>query len=210
MADNKPQTDYSSNSVKKKKSEETPERVELKPITTGKLQKKSLGSKFKETFAGDSAESVGQYVFFDVIVPRTKDLLFDMVSQGVERLLFGSSSPRTRRSGSPLTQGRTDYRGISNNSNQPERRQPSQQSRANHQFEDILIPSRGEGERVLDTLREQIDAYESATVADLYNCVGITAEHTDLKWGWTNLDDAVLRPARGGGYILDLPSAEAL
>lgn len=212
MADNKPKTDYASNSVKNQKPEERPERREVVQITSGKIQKKSLGAKFRETFAGDSAESVGQYVFFDVIIPRTKDLLFDMVSQGFERLLFGTSSPRSRKSGSVLTQARTDYRGISNStsSTRPERPQMSDRGRANHRFDEIFIPSRTEGERVIDTLRELIDQYESATVADLYTCVGISTDHTDLKWGWVNLDDANLRPARGGGYVLELPDVEAL
>lgn len=89
-------------------------------------------------------------------------------------------------------------------------REISPRGRANHDFGEILIPTRGEAEQVLDTLLALVDEYDSATVADLYGAVGISAEHTDLKFGWTDLRDARISPARGGGYLLEMPRADAL
>jgi hypothetical protein len=212
MTDNekKPKFDYGTNSAKSK-GEATggPERPKIQQIATGTTRKKSVGSKFKETFVGDSAESVGSYVLFDIIIPRVKDLLFDTFVGGLERSLFGSSTRSSRARTSQLT-GKTNYQGIS--SKMTERAAPdiSARGRANHDFGEILIPTRGEAEQVLDTLVALVDQYESATVADLYGAVGLTAEHTDLKFGWTDLSAARISPARGGGYLLEMPRAEAL
>lgn len=215
----KPKTDYQSNSAKSKEtSSEAPDRPQMQQIATAVKRKKGVGEKFKETFAGDSAESVMQYVFFDIIVPRLKDLLYETISGGSERALFGSStrSSRSRRRGtrSQLVD-KTDYRGLSEGDRprrerERDRREVSERSRRNHDFDDIVIPTRGEADQILETLQELVDQYESATVADYYGLVGISTEHTDLKFGWTDLEDARVEPARGGGYILDLPRVEDL
>lgn len=212
--DSKPKTDYASNSVKSKtEAPATSNRPEIKQIASATVRKKGIGAKFKETFAGDSAESVGQYIFFDIIVPRVKDLLFEMISGGSERALFGSSTRSSRGRRSQLTD-KTDYRGISSGNrrdrNERAERDISPRGRANHNFEEILIATRGEAEQVMDTLLALIDEYDSATVADLYSAVGISTDHTDLKFGWTDLSEARIEPARGGGYILEMPRAEPL
>lgn len=209
--DSKPKTDYSSNSNKSKQESLSVDRPEIQKIVTATVRKKGLGAKFKDTFIGDSAESVGQYVLFDVIVPRVKDLLFDIIVGGSERSLFGSSTRSSRGSrGRSQLVSKTDYSGISRNSRDREERDISTRGRATHRFDEILIPTRGEAEQILDTLLELVDQYDSATVADLYNACGISTEHTDLKFGWTDLSEARIEPARGGGYILDLPRVEAL
>lgn len=206
----KPKTDYGSNSSKSKSDTPGgPERPVIQQIVAGKARKKSIGSKFKETFAGDSAESVGQYVLFDIIIPRVKDLLYETFTGGLERSLFGTSARSSRARGSQLT-GKTNYKGISEKAAERHEREISPRGRANHDFGEILIPTRGEAEQVLDTLLALVDEYDSATVADLYGAVGISAEHTDLKFGWTDLRDARISPARGGGYLLEMPRADAL
>lgn len=207
--DQKPKTDYASNSAKSKKDGGGPvERPEIQQIASATVKKKSVGSKFKEAFVGDSAESVLQYVIWDVIIPRVKDLLFDTIVGGSERTLFGTSQRASRSRGSS---GKTDYRGISSSATRERAtRDISPRGRANHDFEEILIPDRGEAEQVRDTLLALVDQYDSATVADLYSAVGISTDHTDLKFGWTDLSEARIVPARGGGYILELPRAEEL
>lgn len=210
--DSKPKTDYASNSVKSKKDESGgSNRPEIKQIASATVRKKGLGAKFKDTFAGDSAESVGQYILFDILVPRIKDLLFETFTGGLERSLFGSSTRSSRGRRSSLVD-KTDYRGISSSNRERERaeRDISPRGRANHNFEEILIPTRGEAEQVRDTLLALVDQYDSATVADLYSAVGISTDHTDLKFGWTDLSEMTISPARGGGYILEMPRAETL
>lgn len=211
--DKKPKTDYTSNSAKSKAEgpSEPSNRPEIKQIASASVRKKTLGHKFKETFVGGSAESVGQYVLFDVIVPRVKDLLFDIIVGGSERSLWGTGTTRSSRGrhGSQLT-GKTDYQGISSGRSAGPEREMSARGRATHNFEEILIPSRGEADQVLDMLLELVDKYDSATVADLYSATGVSTDHTDIKFGWTDLSEARIVPARGGGYLLELPPTEAL
>lgn len=51
--------------------------------------------------------------------------------------------------------------------------------------------------------------YETVSVADLYELLGLDFNYTDEKWGWVNLDDAGIRRVRNG-YLLDLPKPESL
>ena len=80
----------------------------------------------------------------------------------------------------------------------------SRQARARHDFDEIILESRTEAEEVIDKLYEVISRYESATVADLYQLVGLSSSHTDYKWGWTDIRGAGVSRSRDG-YVLDLP-----
>ncbi len=54
-----------------------------------------------------------------------------------------------------------------------------------------------------------IEKYETVSVADLYELLGVEASYTDEKWGWVDLRDAGIRRVRDG-YLLDLPKPESL
>lgn len=209
--ENKPKTDYSSNSSKSKTpaSGGSVDKPDFTQLVSAKKVKPSLSAKFRKTFTGDDAGSVGQYLLFDVIIPRTKELIFDLLTQGAQRTLWGPERAQTR--GSVLTGNRTNYSGISSTraSAPSPSREMSRTGRANHNLDEILIETRNEAELIIDTLRETIDMYEVVTLADLYNMVGVSTEHTDTKFGWTSLDEATIRPVRGG-YLLVLPRAEVI
>jgi hypothetical protein len=90
-----------------------------------------------------------------------------------------------------------------------DRRELSQRDRARHNFDDILISSRGEAEEVLSHLVDLTIDYGQASVADLYDLVGITGEFTDNKWGWTDLRSASVSRVRDG-YLLNLPRTKLI
>jgi hypothetical protein len=54
-----------------------------------------------------------------------------------------------------------------------------------------------------------IEKYETVSVADLYELLGVTSSYTDEKWGWVDLREATIRRVRDG-YLLDLPKPESL
>lgn len=85
----------------------------------------------------------------------------------------------------------------------------SRQARAAHDFDEIVLETRGDAEIVIEKLRDTLAQYDVVTVADLYDLVGITGSFTDNKWGWYNLRDARVSPVRGG-YLLDLPGTTAI
>jgi hypothetical protein len=85
----------------------------------------------------------------------------------------------------------------------------SQRGRAKHDFDEIVLDQRAEAEEVIDRLYDVVSRYEQATVADLYDLVGLSSTHTDHKWGWTDLRGAGVSRIRDG-YLLDLPDPEPL
>lgn len=197
------QMDFPSNSHKKKEETKKPEK-KVEKVTSGKVvkQKKTLGKKFTETFLGDNIESVSSYIIYDVIIPAAKNMISDTVSNGIEMLLFGQTrGSRTRRD---RGKSYVSYSNYYKDRDRDRDRQVSQRNRARHNFDDIILESRGEAEEVLSHLVDLTEDYGMASVADLYDLVGVTSNFTDNKYGWDNLSSGRVVPVRGG-YLLELP-----
>lgn len=205
---------YSANSHKSKNKEAEPEKKErrvVEQITVGTVssRKKPMGRKLVETFIRDDLHSVGSHVLFEVIIPAAKSMLSDVTREGVDRMLYGgvkSSGARSGKSGAHISYNRMYTKGaevVTGN------RDISNKARATHDFEEIVLETRGEAEKVLERLGDLIRDYDVATVSDLYSLVGITGSFTDDKWGWYSLRDADVRAIRKG-YLLVLPKTEPL
>lgn len=174
-------------------------------------RKKPLGKRLKDTLVDGDARSVWGFVALDVLVPAAKDMLADAVSQGVERMIFGEARSRSRRGYRP-GEGPIAYNRYSSSRHRDdprERPQLSRRARANHDFEEIVLSTRAEASEVIDRLFDLIAKYEMATVADLYEMVGIQGSYTDDKWGWDDIRGAGVQRVRDG-YLLDLPRPEPL
>lgn len=194
-----------------------PKKIET--VVTGNVvrRKKPLGKRFKELFIGGDTSSVGQYVLFEVIMPAVKDTISDVVTQAVERTLYGNGAPTRggRRGAARPTgaNGYVSYNRFSQNTPPSRREDPrdrvSRQARASHDFDEIVLDTRKEAEEVVDGLFNIISRYEQVTVADLYELCGISSAYTDQKWGWTDVRGAGITRVRNG-YLLDLPKPEQL
>jgi hypothetical protein len=195
---------YPANSHKNKASGKNVNKI----ISGDVIQRdKKPTSKLKEALVGDEAQSVVSYIFFDVIIPAAKSMLADATSQFIERMLFGESR---RTSGG--RQGHTSYNKMyepRNRTSRPARPEISRQGRANHNFGEVILSSRGEAEHVLDNLTALIDDYGVATVSDLYDLVGITGNFTDDKWGWYDLRGSAVSRVREG-YLINLPQTQPI
>lgn len=212
---------YPSNSHRAKeggKSEkaEKPEPKKVEKVVTGEVtrRKKPLGKRFSETFIGGDSGSVWGYVVFEVVIPKTKDMVSDAISEGVEKMLFGEVRGRSRgrnRSGSDTrTSYGSMYRGGGSNLMREDPRQAiSRRARNQFDFDEIILPTRVEAVAVIDSLFDIVSQYEMVTVADLYELVGISANFTEEKYGWTDLRGAGITSVKGG-YLLDLPKPEPL
>lgn len=196
--------DYPSASKSTSKEVIKPKQVK---VVSGEVtqRKKGLGSKIAETFTGDNAHNVMEYVLFDVIIPAAKNMAADAVSQGFERLLFGEAKSRSRsRSSGSYTSYSKQYKSEDKPS-----RSISRAARASHNFAEVTIEHRDEAEDVLVKMTDLVKDYGSASVADLYDLVDITSNFTDNKWGWTDLSGADIERTRAG-YLLDLPRPKPL
>ena len=204
---------YPSNSHKQRDAE-TPK---VEKVITGKavMRKPTLGKRIKETFTGDDANTVGDYILFEVLIPSAKATIVDAGKEILERLFFGDFRNRPRVGGN--MNSHTPYNTMHDRPNPVRRGQPQQdrrpqlsrQTRATHNFDDVVLPTRGEAELVLSSLEDLIEQFEFASVQDLYDLLGETAEYTDSKWGWSDLRGARAIQVRGG-YLLDLPPTEPI
>jgi len=203
--------DLPSNS--KTSKEEPIKKVEK--VITGKVveQKKGLGKKFSDIFLdGDSVNSVFTNMFIEVLIPAAKGTLYDMITGGFDALkdgfemtIFGTTSGRRTRRNSVSGKSYVSYDKAYNNRSDNSSRKPiSNQNKARHNFDDIILETKGEAEEVLSHLVDLTIDYGLASVADLYDLVGITSNFTDNKWGWDDLSSAKTIRVRNG-YLLDLP-----
>lgn len=190
------------------------ENKEITRVTSGDTvrRKKSFRKQFSETFVAGDMKSAMSYVMFDVLLPAAKDMIVDAGSSGIEKLIFGDSR---RRGTTPPQSGPTGYisynrmaMGAASRLSAPQRAM-SRRARSRHDFDEIILDSRTEAEEVIDRLFDVVSQYETATVADLYELVGLSASHTDHKWGWTDVRGAGVSRVRDG-YLLDLPEPRPL
>jgi hypothetical protein len=201
LRERKVPVNYPPNSRKSKE-----ERKPVEKIITGNVQrrKKPLTERIKANFTEEDGQSAGQFVLFEVLIPAAKKMLSDAVSQGIDRVLFGESRPR--HSERP---GYTNYSKMHHGSRSEGYRDISRRSRSSRDLDDVVLSSRTEAQDVLDRLGDLIDQFEVATVADLYDLLGVSGSFTDNKWGWYDLRDARIRAIRDG-YLIVLPRTEPI
>lgn len=207
-----PVTNYGPNSQKSKAPEPVEEPRVVSPVIQGDVieRKEPLRKKFLQAYAGDSAQSVGQYLLMDVVVPGTKNIIADLVTQGINRLLYGGSRPVQNGIRSNVGGGYGKFfNGGGQNQQQSTTPPPVARQVQQPAFGEIILKTRSDAEVVIDELRALIEAYGNAKVANLYSLLGITGEFTDQSLGWTNLTRAGVIQIREG-YLLDLPRPVAL
>lgn len=187
-------------------SENAPEPPEeVKKIISGevKTRKPPWYKRLARGLVADDAQSIGDYLMTEVVLPSIRNLIADTVRGSTERLLFGSSRPRGRRGERESLRTRYDLMG------EEPRRLMSRESRSRHDFAEITLDSRAEAIDVIDSLEERIERYGAASVADMYDMLGVSGSYADRNYGWKSLRDADVRQTRGG-WLLDLPRPELL
>lgn len=200
---------YPGNSRKQREEKEKPKKEKVEKIIRGNVvkKKKTFIRRLTDTFLGPDIPSVSSYIIHDVLIPAAKDTLEDLVKGSIEVLLRGEvRGHRTSRSGG---KSYVRYDKASYRNEREGRREPSARNRSHHDFDDIVLDSRGEAEEVLSTLVDLVEDYDVASIADLYDLVGIESTFVDTKYGWDNLSRASINRVRDG-YLIDLPQAKLL
>lgn len=200
------------NSFLKKPGNEEPKK-EITKVTQGTIRRKEKPLLAK--MFGETAKDIGSYVFNDVLIPSIKEIITDIINNGLEMMLYGSQARTSRGGGRNKLGSYVSYNSIFSSggrSRGAKRRSTGEaitRSASRHDFGDIVFDNRLDAEMVLTTMLEAIDLYESVTVAEFYNAVGLETEWNDHKFGWDNLATASVRRIREG-YIINLPRPIAL
>lgn len=175
---------------------------EKKVIAKAKVQKKSAIKEALRSFFVQDLPEIAEHLVVDVAIPAAKNAITDMVTQGIQQLLYGEVDPR-RRSTSGYTSysssSRSDRGRGSYESRRYERREPRQPKPTN--VEDLVFDTRGDAVDVIDFIVEQIEDYGQVSVADLMSSVGIQPRYTDERWGWTTTDAFEIRQIREGWLV---------
>jgi hypothetical protein len=183
----------------------------IEKVTSGqtKRRKRSLRKQFVDMFMAGDPRSAAQYALIDVLLPMIRDTVWETGSEYLRSLLQGGTR---RRGGSTIPPsgplGHVNYTRFSGpmagSRMSSSMRAMSRSARARHDFDEIVLESRTEAEEVIDRLFDLVAKYETATVADLYELVGLPSNYTDHRWGWTDVRGAGVTRIRDG-YLLDLP-----
>lgn len=196
-----------------------PPKKEIHKVIDGEatINKGGLFSKVKESFAPETNRSVAEYIVLDVVLPNVKSLLLDMITQGTEQKLYGGDSPVRRSSNSRPAQHtpyNRMYRGPSATTRGSRGRETSsvRDDGLNEDIsvDNILLNDRGAAERVLYELEQLVSTYGEASVSDLYELLGVTADFVGDAYGWDDLTGARVTRAMGGRYKIVLPREKAI
>ena len=195
-----------SHKYKEAQKKNLPEERKVEKVVNGPVRqrKKPIGKKLAETFVAEDVQEVKTYIFSDVIVPAVKDTLSEMVKQAIDMILYGNT--KTGRRDKPY--GRVSYSSYYDRDERKDRARGRNQP--TREFYDIVLDSRAEAEEVLDSLRDIVDQYGQASLADYHDLCGVTGSYTDNKYGWTDLTRVSVSLVRGQGYVVDLPKAVLL
>lgn len=190
--------EYKSNSYKSK-AEQAEKKVEKVVTGVVKTKPKSEATKVKDLLISEDAANVKKYILMDVLIPAFKKAISDIVTNGIEMILYGEVG----RSGKRPTADRVSYRDYYDSSRDRDRAKPA----ARYSFSDLTFENRGDAERVLDRMDELIATYGMVSVADMLDTAGIVPNYTDNKYGWTSLRNAKVIRTRDDDYMIDLPRA---
>lgn len=188
-------------------AEDEPKLEKVEGVTEVKLKKPSLGKRFRESFAGDDAHTVGQYVLIEVVVPAVKSLISDGITMAIERALYGDTG-RSRSTGGNGRRQFTDYASRSSvRVGKPDPRDSSPMRGESATYQDLVFNSRAEAELVIDKMREQMQDYGAVTIANLYDLAGVTqmSRFTDVQFGWVDMRGVSPSGTPRSGYIINLP-----
>lgn len=201
---------YESNSHKSRELQRTaeaqPEKRVQKVVTGNVKTRKNDVRKFTDIFISEDAANVKSYIFMDVLVPAIKKAISDIVTDGIDMILYGGSGGGRKKSSSG---SKVSYRKYYDD-RRDDHRETSYRDRNRFDYDDIEFDYRTDAEAVRNEMLDCIERYGMVTVADMYDMAGETAPYTSSKFGWTSIRTSEVKRVRGGKYIIELPRAVAL
>ena len=174
------------------------EKPKATKIVSGQAKLKKKG--FFDFLVSEDASSVKSYLLSDVLVPNIKRLIQELVTSGINQLLYGNDYKPSKSS---TNTSRVSYNNFSNQTvNQPKRLK-------GNDIIEIELDTYTDSQNVIYQLQALVDQYNQATIADLYDLVGIDGDFTDNNYGWKDLTRVSVIPY-GRKFIIRMPRFIAL
>ena len=192
-------------------AEDTVDKVK-KPIV-GKVTRRRtpVGKRFAEVFSVRSIEDQITRVFFDVVVPMARDMVYESLERTLRGVILGDDGPA--RTSSSNRGGYNNYqRHYSTPQNRPRREETRfSRPRNGYSYDDIVFETKDEADSVLEWMYDVLEAEGQVSIGNLLEETEQPHSHVDFKWGWLSLRGAdVLRDRGAGGWIIKLPRPETL
>ena len=173
--------EYGGNSHKMKDEQKTlpdksSEEKKIEKVISGSAKSKKKGEmqKFADVFISEDVGNVKNYIFMEVLVPAVKKAISDIVTNGVDMILYGETRQKKNSNTTKVSYGK--YYG---NSREQEQRSSSyrQSGRTGFDYDEIIFETRGDAESVLDAMNEIISQYGVVSVGDLYDLADVSTDN---------------------------------
>ena len=194
--------DYKSNSDKSRQEQQSEKKVEAVITGKAKTRKKGELQKFADVFIAEDANNVKSYILMEVIIPAVKKAISDIVTTGIDMILYGEAG-RSRKNGAA---SKISYRNYYEQES-GRTRAGSAGRRSSFDYDDVIFDTRGDAEAVLHAMDDIISQYGTVSISDFYDLARVPNDnYTMNRYGWTNIGGATPIRVRDG-YILKLPRA---
>lgn len=200
-------------------------RVKQAVRTPAEVTKMPLHNRLFRAFGGIDGRTVVENFVRGILIPTAKEMGIKTVDDLAHNLkvqvraAFGDTRPVPRSPslfngsgpvGNSPRASRIPYDGYSRPTPREDRLEPDRVRRPASRYHDVndyVIDSQAEALDVLDVLRDMILTMGFVTVHDFKETIQVEPEHTDIEWGWENLDSRSIQPIRirDGRYRLNLP-----
>lgn len=184
---------YQSNSHKSKSDGATePEHKATRVVDSATRKKKNLFQKLANVILADDIQDVKGYIVSDIVIPGIKQA----ISNSVNSFLYGRDFRAKNNSASKVS-----YRSYYET---PEPRATAGWGGRAYDYDDVVVNTMGDAQRVLSEMEKILGTYRVVTVLDLYEASGVSTRWSDRDYGWTDLRQArIIRV--NGGYLIKMP-----
>lgn len=181
-----------------------------------KVKRSLLGRLLTGVMGPEGLPGIGAYVNEEIVKPAIKNIIFDAITSAASMAMYGDRRGANRGGHTPYNRSHSSNRPATNYTNRysSQSREPEERRIARspkYGVEEYIIPDRFDAAHVLTTLTESADQYDSVSVADYYDLIGVESKFTDNSYGWTidSISRASIVPVRGG-YVIKFPQVEVI
>lgn len=167
--------------------------------------KKSLLKRTSNLIFGEQGfRGVMIYVFTDIVAPAIKDMIYDGITNGTRRIIYGSNDRVVVRG---RNYSNVKHDPIRYNKYDQPRHSNNRIGRLSNILVDYELHDRNEALDVIDRMKDYLSRYNFITIGDYYDLIGIDSQWTDRKYGWRDLSGTTISKSPNG-YIINFPMIE--